>query len=382
MRKDNGRFAVPLCLFLCCLFPARSFAAPPPVITVQPLDQTVVNGGTATFTVVATSGTALSYQWYKDGLLILNQLLTGQTSSTLTLNNVGDSDVGHYFVEVMNAGGTTDSRKALLTVVTNTPPVANNDTYSTLEDVPLAVPAAGILTNDSDLESGITAILVTNVSQGSLSLNTNGSFTYTPNTNFNGSDSFTYRAWDNGIPVSSWKQNNSGGNMIEVKKGKGGAQSFRHGTAGAPSYTITKVLLHLSRESSLPNANLNFNIGTGINAGAIAGSSVAITPTSITNTSSGISFQTYELVFGTPVGPLTAGTTYYLNFDCAANKNFYVERAGSNTYTNGTYYDDGSDQNKDMRFQIYSTQLPQHQLRHCYGHPQRHPGQRSPGRRQ
>ena len=124
-----------LCLFLCSLLPARSFAAPSPVITVQPLDQTVINGGTAIFTVTATSGTALSYQWYKDGPLIFNESLAGQISSSLTLSNVGDPDVGQYYVQVRNAGGTVTSRKASLTVVTNSPPVANNDIYSTSSGV-------------------------------------------------------------------------------------------------------------------------------------------------------------------------------------------------------------------------------------------------------
>ena len=73
----------------------------------------------------------------------------------------------------------------------NDVPLANDDTYITLEDAPLTIPAAGILTNDVDVDGdALTALLVSNVSQGSLSLNANGGFTYTPNTNFNGSDSF------------------------------------------------------------------------------------------------------------------------------------------------------------------------------------------------
>ena len=81
--------------------------------------------------------------------------------------------------------------------VNDAPPVANDDTYTTLEDVPLNIPAAGILTNDTDVDGdAMTALLVSNVSKGSLNLNTNGSFTYTPNTNYNGSDSFTYVATD------------------------------------------------------------------------------------------------------------------------------------------------------------------------------------------
>ena len=77
-------------------------------------------------------------------------------------------------------------------------PVANNDTYTMLEDVPLIVPAAaGILANDLDVDgNALTAVLVSNVSHGSLSLNPDSSFTYTPVSNYVGDDSFNYRAYD------------------------------------------------------------------------------------------------------------------------------------------------------------------------------------------
>jgi hypothetical protein len=75
--------------------------------------------------------------------------------------------------------------------------VAVNDTYTTLEDVRLTIAAPGILTNDTDVEGNpLTAVLVGNVTHGTLALNPNGGFTYLSATNYNGSDSFTYRAND------------------------------------------------------------------------------------------------------------------------------------------------------------------------------------------
>ena len=69
----------------------------------------------------------------------------------------------------------------------NDAPVAVNDSYTTDEDTPLTRPAPGVLGNDTDVESAtLTAVLVTGPSHGTLTLNADGSFTYTPAANFNG----------------------------------------------------------------------------------------------------------------------------------------------------------------------------------------------------
>ncbi len=77
-----------------------------------------------------------------------------------------------------------------VTVVTT----AVNDTYSVLENGALSVAAPGVLVNDSSNASPLTAVLVSGPAHGTLTLNSNGSFTYTPASNFNGTDSFTYKA--------------------------------------------------------------------------------------------------------------------------------------------------------------------------------------------
>jgi VCBS repeat-containing protein len=79
----------------------------------------------------------------------------------------------------------------------NGPPTANNDQFFTPEDTALVMSAPGVLSNDSDPDGNtLSAILNATVSNGTLLLNSNGSFTYTPNSNFSGSDSFTYRVSD------------------------------------------------------------------------------------------------------------------------------------------------------------------------------------------
>src|SRR5207237_5526098 len=58
-------------------------------------------------------------------------------------------------------------------------------------------PAAGVLANDTDIDGDVlTATLVSGPSHGTLALNADGTFTYTPAANWNGADSFTYQTSD------------------------------------------------------------------------------------------------------------------------------------------------------------------------------------------
>ena len=84
--------------------------------------------------------------------------------------------------------------------VANQPPVAEDDAYSVDEDNTLAVPAPGVLDNDSDPEGHpLTAALIAAPANGTLTLNADGSFEYTPDPDFNGADSFTYKANDGAL---------------------------------------------------------------------------------------------------------------------------------------------------------------------------------------
>ena len=79
----------------------------------------------------------------------------------------------------------------------NTPPVANDDTYSTHQATTLNMGAPGVLANDTDAEHDILqAVLVTKTSHGRVALAADGSFSYTPNAGFYGADRFTYKAND------------------------------------------------------------------------------------------------------------------------------------------------------------------------------------------
>jgi VCBS repeat-containing protein len=142
-----------------------------------------------------------------DGNGLTAQLAAGPAHGSLTLNPNGSfayTPAANYngpdsFTYRANDGA-TNSAPALVSITVrpiNDAPVALNDAYSTDEDTPLVVSAPGVLANDSDTEgAAITAILVEGPARGTLELNASGSLTYTPDTNFHGSDSFTYKVSD------------------------------------------------------------------------------------------------------------------------------------------------------------------------------------------
>jgi VCBS repeat-containing protein len=115
-------------------------------------------------------------------------------------NSVAVGDFNHDLrpdLVFTNAGANSLSVLLNNTPTTNHAPVATNDAYSTNEDAPLNVPAPGVLGNDTDADGNpLTAARVTGPAHGTLTLNANGSFTYTPGANFNGTDTFTYQASD------------------------------------------------------------------------------------------------------------------------------------------------------------------------------------------
>ena len=106
---------------------------------------------------------------------------------------------GTITVTASSSGLTSDSVVIQTTegLTSNTAPTANDDSYSTYSNTTLDVWAHGITSNDLDAElDTLSAVLVSDVTNGILNLNTDGTFEYTPDTRFAGTDSFTYRASD------------------------------------------------------------------------------------------------------------------------------------------------------------------------------------------
>lgn len=115
-------------------------------------------------------------------------------SDTLTLET---NDLGHTGV----GGPRTATSAVALTISAVVYDHAVNDSYSTHENTALVVAAPGVLTNDTDSDSPPPHPLevlaaVTQPAHGTLTLNHDGSFTYTPTHGYHGPDSFTYKDSD------------------------------------------------------------------------------------------------------------------------------------------------------------------------------------------
>ncbi|HWU86734.1 MAG TPA: Ig-like domain-containing protein, partial [Kofleriaceae bacterium] len=128
----------------------------------NPTHGTVVMTGTnVTFTPAANYNGAATFQYtITDG--------TATASATVTLNISGIND----------------------------PPVATDDTATTLEDTPLAIAGSVLTANDTDPEGQtLTVTAVANATNGTVAL-AGGTVTFTPNANYNGAASFDYTVSD------------------------------------------------------------------------------------------------------------------------------------------------------------------------------------------
>jgi YD repeat-containing protein len=143
-----------------------------------------------------------------DGDPLAAALASGPSNGTLALNSDGSFTYSpkpnfygkdSFTYTAVDGNGAIDTAAVNITISpVNDAPVAVDDEYVTDEDNMLDVPAPGVLDNDNDVDADtITAVLVSGPSNGTLALNSDGSFTYTPNPNYNGADSFTYTAGDN-----------------------------------------------------------------------------------------------------------------------------------------------------------------------------------------
>ena len=124
-----------------------------------------------------------------DGLTFTpTENFNGGASIMIMTNDLGNSGVGGPMEDM-------ETINITLTPV-NDAPVAMDDTFVTNEDTPLNVVTQSILDNDDDVDDALVITQLSGTSNGTLTLNPDGTFEYVPDANFFGTDSFTYQLED------------------------------------------------------------------------------------------------------------------------------------------------------------------------------------------
>ncbi|MCA9169295.1 MAG: tandem-95 repeat protein, partial [Planctomycetales bacterium] len=153
---------------------------------------------------VATAQGVLSNDTNLDQVTLTASVVSNPSFGTLSLqadgsfqfNPQGQAGTTSFTYRVND--GTQQSAPATVTLIVNTPPVANNDTFNLNEDVVLVrTPANGVAANDTDADgNAVVASLVAEPQHGTVTLQADGGFTYTPAADYFGADSFTYQLSD------------------------------------------------------------------------------------------------------------------------------------------------------------------------------------------
>jgi len=149
-------------------------------------DELCAGSGTGAINVTVAGGnTPYSYLWNNSEITEDLSLISG----------------GTYAITVTDFKGCTATLGGIVVGTINCPPVAVNDTVSTNEDTPLNI---SVLNNDSDPDGALnnaTLQIITNPLHGTVTVNPNGTITYSPAANYFGPDQFSYTICDNGVPA-------------------------------------------------------------------------------------------------------------------------------------------------------------------------------------
>ncbi|MBB1609658.1 MULTISPECIES: retention module-containing protein [unclassified Pseudomonas] len=165
----------------------------------HPLAELVTNEDTA-LTIAANTLLGNDSDIDGDSLSILS--VQGAVNGTVKLENgnvvfTPAKDVngtGSFTYTVSDGHGGTSTASVTVGInAVNDAPVAKPDNASTQEDKPVTL---NVLANDSDVDGDALSVTSASASNGSVTINTDGTLTYTPKANFSGSDSITYTISD------------------------------------------------------------------------------------------------------------------------------------------------------------------------------------------
>ncbi|RFM33077.1 Ig-like domain-containing protein, partial [Chitinophaga silvisoli] len=177
------------------------------IITVTPVNDAPIATDDATTINEDTQGTGnvLINDTDPDGDALTASVVTNPAHGTIVLNadgsftytpNANFNGIDTVMYQTCDNTSTCDTARLIITVTpVNDAPIATDDAITINEDTQ---GTGNVLTNDTDPDSDpLTASVITSPAHGTIVLNANGTFTYTPNANFNGLDTVTYKACDN-----------------------------------------------------------------------------------------------------------------------------------------------------------------------------------------
>ncbi|MEO6477770.1 MAG: GDSL-type esterase/lipase family protein [Luteolibacter sp.] len=284
----------------------------------QRLQVAVTGSGSLLLQTVSVSGSGNGTRWVRQNF----SFVANSSATTLTFRDMSTTtnalDLLLDNVRVTGNGGGGGG-------TSNTAPTAAPDTHSTNKNTALVVPANGVLANDSDAQSQpLTAVLRSNPSNGSVSLSSNGGFTYNPANNFTGTDSFTYHAHD-----------------------------------GSLSSNVVAVTINVNATSGGSTALVNGSFESGFNNWTISGNQElkSAAPYLATNGSKLVAFNGGNLAPNATLAqsfPTTAGSRYTLTFDAGVfsyntnSQTLQVAITGSGSLLSGsvTLYGSGNGTNR------------------------------------
>jgi hypothetical protein len=153
------------------------------------------------------------------------------------------------------AGNTSEFAQDVPVFAASPPVAALNDAYVTDVNMTLTVAAPGVQTNDVALNGAtMTSVLVAGPAHGSVTLNANGSFTYTPSTGFTGTDTFTYQ------DIASGHKSNVATVTIDVQPKTFVVTNTNDSGPGS----LRQAILDANLSNSTPPDTIDFDIpGTG-----------------------------------------------------------------------------------------------------------------------
>jgi hypothetical protein len=158
-------------------------------------------------------------------------------------------------------------------------PLVLSDSYSVNANTTLTVAGSGLLGNDTGVYgTNLTAVLASGPTNGTLTLDSNGGFTYTPATNFTGRDSFVYQANDSQTSLGTAAVNITVNPAVITVVGVGASNKIYGGTTGATLSFNNAALVGVAGGD---NVSLDTTSAAGAFADASVGTGKLVTVTGL-----------------------------------------------------------------------------------------------------